>query len=494
MPARLPSEISKVDPAAAWQPWKPDAKDAWNEKWVHHLFRRASFGPTSSDVKQAMNDGLEPTVERLIKGEANAAERLALITDSGAHIAEQGNPDAVRGWWIYAMIHSGHPLREKLSLFWHNHFATSIDKVRRPDLMVKQNHLIRQHALGKFPPFLLEMSKDPAMLIWLDSNRNIKGAPNENYAREVMELFSLGVGNYTEKDVQEAARAFTGWHTDGTQSRFEFNATLHDEGEKTILRKTGNWNGDDVLRIALEQPAASIFLVKKFYRELVSETEPPLKLIEPLARQYAKSDYDTADLVKTILLSSLFYSEHAYRKKVKSPVEYALGVVRSSWTKPPAPSNLVSPLNDMGQALFSPPNVKGWRGGTNWLNSATLLTRNNFAERVAMGTLSGSVPLRVDRFSFPIQPPMKGEDGPQDTPVPPEGFDVASSVREAKLTDPTAIAEHLTNKLLGGDVPKDVVEKLAKFIGRDNPKDKELFKRVREAAHAIMCLPEYQLS
>src|SRR5262249_116709 len=154
-----------------------------------------------------------------------------------------------RGWWIYWVLKGSHPLREKLALFWHSHFATSVVKVQRVPLMYWQNELIYRHALGKFGPFLLAMSKDPAMLVWLDSNNNVKGKPNENYAREVMELFSLGIGNYTEKDVREAARSFTGWHTDG--SAFTFQQELHDTDAKTVLGQTGNWDGSDVLRIIL---------------------------------------------------------------------------------------------------------------------------------------------------------------------------------------------------------------------------------------------------
>src|SRR5262249_45551303 len=159
--------------------------------------------------------------------------------------------EALREWWMYNMLHGPHPVREKLTLFWHDHFATSDAKVKSAALMFRQNCLLREHALEKFGPFLQAVSRDPAMLYWLDSNRNGKGAHNENYARELMELFSLGVGNYTEKDVKEAARAFTGWHTDG--GRFKFDARLHDEGMKTVLARTGNLDGGDVVRLVLEQ-------------------------------------------------------------------------------------------------------------------------------------------------------------------------------------------------------------------------------------------------
>ena len=230
------------------------------------------------------------------------------------------------------MLQGGHPLREKLTLFWHNHFATSLAKVQDPVLMFRQNGLLREHALGRFGPLLQAISRDPAMLVWLDSNSNVKGKPNENYARELMELFSLGVGNYTEKDIREAARAFTGWRTDGTG--FAFDARLHDGGTKTVLGQTGTWDGGDVVRIVLEQPAAARFLVRKLYRYLVSETAtPPDALLEPLCESFRQSDYDIAGLVRTILASRHFYSAHAFRQRIKGPVEYVLGAVQAVYRR-----------------------------------------------------------------------------------------------------------------------------------------------------------------
>src|SRR5262245_16829005 len=380
----LPSDLSKVDPAAAWKPWQPTASE-WNRKWAAHLYRRAAFSASAKDIDTALQNGLEKTLAHLAKGEADAADRLDLLAETGKYYNE---PGSLRTWWLYAMIEGGHPLREKLTLFWHNHFATSYAKVRSTKLMYEQNMTLRKHALGKFPPFLLEMSKDPAMLVWLDSNRNVKGAPNENYAREVMELFSLGVGNYTEKDIQEAARAFTGWHHDAEMTRFENNPALHDDGPKTVLKQTGNWTGADIVRICCDQDCCAKFLVGKVYTYLISETKPPEKLLEPLADRFRKSNYDSASLVNTMLASRLFFSEHAYHKRVKWPAEYAVEAVRAVTPGRVPLADLVDPLSKMGQVLFAPPNVKGWRTGTDWLNSATLLARNNFAETVALGEWS----------------------------------------------------------------------------------------------------------
>jgi len=323
--------LDQLDPVQAWQPWQPDDKQPWNLKWAGHLYRRAAFGASLPELRQAVERGLPATLKLLLHGEKDekeAQKQVVFLNNMGAGVARRNNTFELRGWWLWCMLH-GHPLREKMTLFWHNHFATSINKVQRTVLMCGQNRLLREHALGKFGPFLLQMSKDPAMLVWLDSNSNIKGQPNENYAREVMELFSLGVGNYTEKDIREAARAFTGWHTDGEV--FEFNASFHDDGPKTVLGQNGNLNGDDVLRICLEQPACARFLVRKLYRYLVSEgQEAPDSLFEPLCDQFRKSGYDIGAVVRTILSSRHFFSAHAFRQRVKSPVDFVLGSVKAT--------------------------------------------------------------------------------------------------------------------------------------------------------------------
>jgi uncharacterized protein (DUF1800 family) len=210
--------LEGIDPVQAWEPWEPGPTDPWNLKWAGHLYRRAGFGPTLAELRQAVSGSLPSTLDRLLQVPPDAAAQEQSLTALGEQMAKQGDVADLRGWWMYLVLNSPHPLHEKMTLFWHNHFATSIAKVQRTDLMFEQNKTLRRYALGKFRPFLLDMSRDPAMLIWLDSNSNIKGKANENYARELMELFALGVGHYTEKDVREAARAFTGWHTDGENS------------------------------------------------------------------------------------------------------------------------------------------------------------------------------------------------------------------------------------------------------------------------------------
>src|SRR4051812_47317730 len=192
--------LDQIDPTEAWQPWRPSPADPWGHKWAAHLFRRAAFGASREDLLEAERLGPRGTLDLLLKGRPRNEEVAEMLTDVGRIAAARDDGgDQLAGWWLYAMLQGGHPLREKLTLFWHNHFATSILKVQNSALMFRQNCLLRGHALGKFGPLVQAISRDGAMLVWLDSNRNLKGQPNENYARELMELFTLGVGNYTEK-------------------------------------------------------------------------------------------------------------------------------------------------------------------------------------------------------------------------------------------------------------------------------------------------------
>jgi uncharacterized protein (DUF1800 family) len=496
----LPSDLSKVDPQQAWQPWVPDDQQPWDAKWVAHFYRRAGFGGSVAEIEQAVKEGFPATLERLLNGSPQAQQRLDLLEWVAESFDQAEALSSMQCWWIYLMLHGGHPLREKMTLFWHNHFATSIAKVHRASLMHRQNQLVRKHALGRFGPFLHEMSRDVAMLIWLDSNENVKAHPNENFAREVMELFSLGVGNYKEKDIQEAARAFTGWHTDSTQDAFEFTKDAHDYEEKTVLGQRGKWDGDDVLTILLKQPATANFLVGKLYRDFVSETPPPKGLLDPLREQFRKSDYDTTSLMKTLLGSRLFFSEHAFLKRVKNPVEFVLGAIHSAWPGSAAPSALIEPLQRMGQNLFAPPNVKGWVGGKTWLNNATLLARNNFAEDVAMGrgfTRAVSYPnfaKEVEAVATELDKSPKGTGKEQaELPPPPIDFDLVKRFDLKKASDAALLINRLGELFLPGYLPERAKSKLQAYLSDGKPTGAKLDTRIREAAHAVMCMPEYQL-
>jgi hypothetical protein len=468
----MPVSLDRIDPAEAWQPWQPTAADPWGRKWAAHLYRRAAFGPSRADLIEADRLGPEGTLDLLLRGRPEAADILTTLTDVGRITADRDDVgQQLRSWWLYVMLQGGHPLREKMTLFWHNHFATSITKVLDPQLMFRQNCLLRRHALARFGPLLHEISRDGAMQVWLDSNTNIKGRPNENYARELMELFSLGVGHYTEQDVKEAARAFTGWHTDGRG--FRLDAGSHDGGSKTVLGQTGAWGGDDVVRIVLGRPETARFLVRKLYQFFFSEnTDPPDALLTPLCDSFRQSDYDIASLVRTMLASRHFYSEHAFRQRIKGPVEYVLGAVQAVYRRYPEGEadyrplpqrGLVKWLGGMGQELFAPPNVKGWPGGRSWLNTATLLERDNFAAALATGTLWG-----------------------EPAPLPP-ALDPARLVREEQVSRPEEVVRVLLDLYLPGGVRPEARARLVAFVAEGH-------HTVREAVHAVLTMPEYQLA
>jgi hypothetical protein len=475
--------LDKLDPADAWRPWRPSPADPWGRKWAAHRYRRAGFGASRAELLEAERLGFEDTLELLLQGKPTQTDGLDDI--GPISITSLRPEERLRAWWIYAMLRGSHPLREKMTLFWHNHFATSVAKVRSESAMLQQNRLLRTHALGKFGPFLQEMSKNEAMLIWLDSNSNVKAQPNENYARELMELFSLGVGNYTEKDIREAARAFTGWHTG--KDGFFFNAREHDDGTKTVFGQTGKWNGADVVRIVLEQPAAARFIVRKLYQSLISETAiPPNAFIEPLCDAFRKSEYDIASLVKTMLGSHHFYSDHAFRQRIKNPVEYVLGAVRAIYRvydesdqdySPLMHQMLVPYVSAMGQTLFAPPNVKGWPGARAWLNTSTMLERDNFAGALALGSL----------WMQPFKPNSQ-------EPLPAKALDPAQLMVEENVSKPADIVRVLLDLYVPGGVRPEAVAKLVAFLGEDKPTGASLDRRVREAVHAILTMPEYQLA
>jgi uncharacterized protein (DUF1800 family) len=268
-----------------------------------------------------------------------------------------------------------------MTLFWHNHFVSSQQKVRSPQLMYRQNALLRRHALGSFRDMLHAVARDPAMVIYLDSANNRKGSPNENFAREVMELFTLGEGNYTEADVKEAARAFTGWSIDIDTGEFLFRPAAHDDGVKTVLGRTGALQGDAVLDILLEQPQTGEFVAAKLWREFVSRNPDPAE-VKRVGRVFRDSGYDIRAALRAVLVSDAFYAPQNRAALIKSPVDLVVGTLRQFGFKTGEVMPFVFTANQLGQSLFAPPNVKGWPGGEAWINSTTLLGRKAFLERL----------------------------------------------------------------------------------------------------------------
>jgi uncharacterized protein (DUF1800 family) len=374
-----------ADPARAWAPYDPAEDGPWDLPRVAHLHRRASFAAPWATLERDVRDGVGPSVDRLLDGEATAgdgssATEYAELMDAMARQLGSGGLARVQGIWLYRMIFTPRPLLERMTLFWHGHFATSDAKVSNPALMQRQNALLREHALGDFKALLVAISRDPAMLIWLDATANRKSHPNENYAREVMELFTLGRGHYTEHDVREAARAFTGGFV--ARDHYEEIPAQHDDGSKTILGQTGPFRGDDVARILLDQPACAEFVCGKLVKLFVNEVDSPSpELVAPLAKAFRESGYAIRVPVEMILRSKRFHDPASRRTRIKSPVEYTVGTIRALEVLKPTVSAeaLAESCSRMGQALFAPPSVAGWDGGPSWINSTTTLARANFA-------------------------------------------------------------------------------------------------------------------
>lgn len=394
--------FDRFRPSTAWQAYFPNGSNPWNAGKVAHLYRRAAFGATWDEIQQGIAGSPRAAVSELLKGgsgQEKFAEEADRLTESAI---DSGDPNRLKAAWLYRMTFSPHPLKERLTLFWHNHFATSQAKVNNLALMHEQNAIFRKHALGRFGAMVEEIAFDPAMLIWLDAETNQKGQPNENLARELFELFTLGVGNYTEKDIKEAARALTGWTL--RDGKVEFDPSRHDAGEKTILGQTGRFTAGDVVRIALSQPACGKFLVRKLFREFISETvEPSEEMLAPLVEGYRLRDYDTAWLMETMLSSWVFYSPASIRQKIKSPVDFVVGNLRSLEGQA-SPVKMAEACDQMSQSLFHPPSVKGWDGGTAWINSTTLLHRQNlaFALSTAPDTAHNTDPARL-AYKYQIQ-------------------------------------------------------------------------------------------
>lgn len=343
-----------------------------------HLLRRAAFGARPGEWAAFEKLGVSGTTDYLLHPENQPDHLQDLASDLTGDYIDYTDLGSIRKWWVYRMLHTRRPLEEKMTLFWHNHFATANFKVDNPQWMWQQNELFRANALGNFRTLLKGVSRDPAMLVWLDGEQNKKGKPNENYGRELLELFTMGIGGgYTEKDVKEGARAFTGWRYDRDAASFTFDPNAHDDGVKTFLGETGNFNGDDIIDIVVRHPSTARFVCTKLYRFFAHES-PTQAEIEPLTRTYFASGYDIRAIVGTILGSPGFYSPSMMYAKIKSPTEFTVTALRSIDAPLSCAPNVGDSLRSMGQDLFNPPNVKGWAEGQSWVNTMSLLARMNF--------------------------------------------------------------------------------------------------------------------
>jgi uncharacterized protein (DUF1800 family) len=381
------------------------SKEKWTYDTAAHLAARAGFGESPSRLEQWTQQGMEATIQELLHPDNDTKPPPnSVVPDQFAVLREQArdatSPDekvqahrALRqaikqqlyeliNWWTQRMLTTPAPLVEKMTLFWHGHFATSGLKVRSPYKLWQQNETFRHHALGNFATLTKAISRDPAMMVYLDLQTSHPEHPNENFSREVMELFTLGEGSYSEADIKESARAFTGYRIDRFEE-FRFVRNQFDGGTKTFLQQTGNWNGDQIIDIILKQPAAAKFISSKLWKFFAYE-DPDPQLIEKLAELF-RQNYEVRPVLETIFSSEEFYSQRARDTIVKSPVQYVVESGRTLGVNLPGGRTLFAVYQRLGQVPFFPPNVKGWDGGKSWINTATLTFRYQLARQLVLG-------------------------------------------------------------------------------------------------------------
>lgn len=445
-----------------------------------HLLRRAGFGGTSQDIEQYAAMSHSDAVNKLLNFVPNPQstfnlQRRMQEVDYIPHL------DDIQTWWVDTMLNTPNPLQEKMTLFWHGHFTSAYSKVDNPILLVEQNQLFRANALGNFKDLVKSVSRNPAMIYYLDGEANNKNAPNENYARELMELFTIGIGNYTETDVREAARAFTGWGLKGRT--FYFNPNNHDNGTKTFMGQTGNFNGDDIIDIILKQPASGKFIVTELWNYFVYPNPDP-SVISNLTQIYYNNNYELKPVMQAMLTSPEFLSAQAYRALVKSPTEFMVGSMKQLDVTNIGPQ-VAKAISAMGQVLFSPPTVKGWDGGITWFNSALFFERINGANSIAENR------------------------GANDY------LDPTYLLKGATLNSSSDVVNQLLNTMLDGQYHPDIQAALQGYFDPNNgfsasdlaalssgnlangggkKNATALQVRLRGLLHLVMSSPEYQLS
>jgi uncharacterized protein (DUF1800 family) len=433
---------------------------------VAHLLRRAGFGSTEAELDEYTALGFAASLERLLNYEQvddSAAEQQVTSIQ-----VDRRNVEAARFAWLTRMLYTRRPLQEKMVLFWHTHFATAASKVRAADLMFQQLQLFRDNALGNFEVLLQQVTRDPAMLIWLDNNQNRKGKPNENYAREVMELFTVGIGNYTDTDVKEAARAFTGYGTDRA-GQFAFFANQHDDDDKTFLGITQNWDADQILATLVRHPATARFLTTKLFRFFVHD-DPDPTTIDRLAATYTNAGFDMRAVMRDLLNGPEFLSPEAFRAQVKQPADLVIGALKALNVQNLGP-DLPQATRRMGQDLLNPPDVSGWKGGDNWISASTLVERFNFADRLATA---------------------RGAEQPY-------FIDVNAQLVGHGLHSATDVVDYYLGLLVDGAATPEARQSLIDYLSADGgflvaPSDPVVEQKVRGMLHLVMSLPNHQMA
>lgn len=432
-------------------PYEPTRADPFDLAKVGHLLRRAGFGAPLPVRRRLVRAGVAAALAHVMPKDVSPGPDESLLQDAIAF----GDLARIRAFRVWLALQHEHPLAQRMSCFWHGHFATSNQKLSDPRAMALQMATFDRLGLGRFDALLLAMCQDPALLRWLDNDVNTKAKPNENFARELFELFALGRGNYSEADVREAARCFTGWHVrDGA---FHFQARLHDDGDKQLFSARGRFDGGDVVARTVERRESAVFLADKWLRAFV-HPEPEPAEVAALADAYERAGRDVGATIATLLRSRLFFSPRARRSKVKSPADFVLGTVRLLGGRG-APTQLAATMATLGESWLEPPSVEGWHGERAWLSPASWLLRSNF--------VADLLAHRAGKLE----------------PAPRTWFERA---RTAK-----AVAAEAAALLLDGEVSAADLSSLAE-VAAAHASDPEA--QAAAVLHAAACLPEYQLS
>jgi len=487
--------------------------DRWNYATAAHLLNRAGFGGPPAAIQKLADLGLDKAVSSLLdyenipdpaanpvwaipdpEGNKNRRDAVQKATPEQRRQIQQQEQRLqadrlmeLRGWWLNRMAKGPRPFQEKMVLFWHGHFATSFEKVHNGYYMWRQNELFRRLATGNWLELLTFAAQDPAMLIWLDQAESRKEHPNENFAREVMELFTLGEGHYTEKDVTEGARALTGWSLDRLDEKFIYRPLFHDNGTKTFLGRTGNLNGDDVLAQIVAQPQAARFITAKVWNYFAGQ--PPADgLNDALAAVFRENGNNFKPFLWVMFHSEEFYAPPIIRNEVKSPVQWLVGSVRMLECDLPPTPICEAVLRSLGQDLFAPPNVKGWDGGITWITTNTLLARYNDAATLIQGTFPPLAPSDFARKPGG-QGGAKAERQAQRIRI--GGVSVDKIVSSEELADKDQLVKSLENRLLQTSLRDEQQKALRDFLDTKTKLDDA---DVQTVIRLVMATPQYQVT
>ena len=500
------------------KPLAPVSTAEWDSRHAAHLLDRAGFGGNPEQIAELAGMTPQQAVTRLVnfhkvtqdkrlgdfqvqpyvpppptEGQTKYDRNLQVFF--GLVAFDNNQVERARDWWFERMLLSTRPLEEKLTFFWHGHLTTSNADVYMSQSVIRQNKLFRRHAAGNVGELILAVSKDPAMLRYLNNNANVKGRPNENYARELMELFTLGEGNYTEEDIQEAARALTGWSSTG-DGAFLFRKNMHDGGEKTFLGETGNFDGADIVDIIIGQPQHARFICSELFRFFVHD-EPTREEVNAMIWTYRIGGNRVRPVLQQLFLSKAFYSDKAIITRVKSPVEYLVSTWKSMGLEAvPQKDRLRNDLAEMGQVPFYPPTVEGWDSGPAWITSSTLLARYNVAGRLLLGA-------EVDpsRPTLLLPPALAWVPITRSPGAREAEFSSMAWVIEAGARDAAAAVVELEGRFLRVSLSEEKRAEVVGFLERrewsavaeENPRRGDMEYLLRRALHLILCTPEYQL-